>query len=149
MRTCAFVVLVAALAACGGDNRSACATAADGTSCGTGQICRARACVASVCGDGIVAPGEECDDGNQVSGDGCDANCRFTCLASDATRNCAPADACGGPGVCTASHTCMAGTPLADGSPCGTGQVCVAKVCTSTTCGNGTREFGEDCDDGN
>jgi cysteine-rich repeat protein len=30
------------------------------------------------CGDGTVEPafGEECDDGNRVSGDGCDANCR-------------------------------------------------------------------------
>jgi MYXO-CTERM domain-containing protein len=25
------------------------------------------------CGDGIVQPGEECDDGNQVYGDGCSA----------------------------------------------------------------------------
>ncbi len=30
------------------------------------------------CGDGTVQSvyGEECDDGNRVSGDGCDANCR-------------------------------------------------------------------------
>lgn len=30
------------------------------------------------CGDGVTAPGqEECDDGNTVSGDGCDAECRY------------------------------------------------------------------------
>lgn len=28
------------------------------------------------CGDGIVDPGEECDDGNVASGDGCSATCR-------------------------------------------------------------------------
>jgi len=28
-----------------------------------------------VCGDGIVSLGEECDDGNFVSGDGCSAVC--------------------------------------------------------------------------
>jgi cysteine-rich repeat protein len=29
-----------------------------------------------VCGNGIVEVGEQCDDGNTVSGDGCDANCQ-------------------------------------------------------------------------
>jgi fibro-slime domain-containing protein len=28
------------------------------------------------CGDGIILPPEECDDGNSQSGDGCDANCK-------------------------------------------------------------------------
>jgi len=28
-----------------------------------------------VCGNALVDPGEECDDGNTVGGDGCDANC--------------------------------------------------------------------------
>jgi cysteine-rich repeat protein len=27
------------------------------------------------CGDGVLDPGEECDDGNLVDGDGCDSNC--------------------------------------------------------------------------
>ncbi len=27
------------------------------------------------CGDGILDPGEECDDGNNIDGDGCSANC--------------------------------------------------------------------------
>jgi fibro-slime domain-containing protein len=41
-----------------------------------------RAC-ASVCGDGNVDMGEECDDGNAVAGDGCSSTCTreagFTC----------------------------------------------------------------------
>src|SRR5207244_11859901 len=29
------------------------------------------------CGNGVVDPGEQCDDGNTVSGDGCSASCRL------------------------------------------------------------------------
>src|SRR5262245_65676297 len=31
----------------------------------------------ATCGDGIPDPGEQCDDGNTVSGDGCSATCVF------------------------------------------------------------------------
>jgi cysteine-rich repeat protein len=33
--------------------------------------------VIEFCGDGILQPGlgEQCDDGNNQSGDGCDSNC--------------------------------------------------------------------------
>ena len=60
-----------------------------------------QACT-TACGDGNVDPGEECDDGNQVGGDGCSSDCKqeagFTCTAqtqlasspctSDATKTC-------------------------------------------------------------
>ncbi len=39
-----------------------------------------------VCGDGLLDPGEECDDGNWADGDGCSAACEEEVLASD----CAP-----------------------------------------------------------
>jgi len=29
----------------------------------------------AICGNGVVDPGEECDDGNLLDGDGCSANC--------------------------------------------------------------------------
>ena len=32
--------------------------------------------VAASCGDGLANPGEQCDDGNLVAGDGCDASCK-------------------------------------------------------------------------
>jgi cysteine-rich repeat protein len=124
---------------------------ADGASCGTGKLCIAGACGNAQCGDGIVTPPEECDDGNVTNGDGCDA-CRFSCLSTDAMRNCAPADPCAGQGTCAdTTHTCSAGTPLADGTPCPNDatRFCKAGVCTAAICGNGIKETGEACDDGN
>jgi cysteine-rich repeat protein len=35
----------------------------------------------SVCGNGVREGREECDDGNSVAGDGCEASCTFTCGA--------------------------------------------------------------------
>jgi cysteine-rich repeat protein len=39
-----------------------------------------------ICGDGVVTPDENCDDGNTISGDGCSANCTieagFACNGS-------------------------------------------------------------------
>ena len=65
----------------------------DGTGCSKTctkePICRnsagkTQACSAS-CGNGSIETGESCDDGNQISGDGCSASCQieagFSCLA--------------------------------------------------------------------
>lgn len=35
------------------------------------------AACASICGNGVVGPGETCDDGNTTPGDGCDAVCQL------------------------------------------------------------------------
>ena len=47
-----------------------------------------QACT-TACGDGNLDPGEDCDDGNQVSGDGCSSSCKkeagFTCTTSPQT----------------------------------------------------------------
>ena len=44
-----------------------------------------QACTTS-CGDGNIDPGEDCDDGNQVSGDGCSSDCKkedgFVCTTT-------------------------------------------------------------------
>jgi alpha-tubulin suppressor-like RCC1 family protein len=59
---------------------------ADGTECGETphRICLLGTCQESMCGDGYVDSGkdpvEECEDGNGVSGDGCEpGSCRFSC----------------------------------------------------------------------
>lgn len=41
----------------------------------------------SACGDGIVDPGEECDDGNLVDGDGCESDCTI-CIPGDIGCRC-------------------------------------------------------------
>jgi cysteine-rich repeat protein len=45
-----------------------------------------------LCGDGQLNPGEECDDGNTATGDGCDSNCfieqGWVCLTTIAPSNC-------------------------------------------------------------
>ncbi|HSD89000.1 MAG TPA: DUF4215 domain-containing protein [Kofleriaceae bacterium] len=122
----------------------------DGTTCGTGKLCRNAACTDSVCGDQFVtAPNEECDDANSTQGDGCDNNCKYSCLSSDSTRNCTPTDPCQGQGTCNdTTHICSAGTPLADNTSCGTGGYCKTGTCTQPVCGNGAVEPGEQCDDG-
>ncbi len=52
-----------------------------GDSCDAGLSCVAGFCSETVCGDGEVQGTEECEDGNQVDGDGCDNDCTFTTVA--------------------------------------------------------------------
>ena len=47
--------------------------------CSSG-ICDNLTCAQPVCGDGVVNGDEQCDDGNDVSADGCEADCTLpTC----------------------------------------------------------------------
>lgn len=43
-------------------------------SCNSGYAGDGVTC-AEICGDSVVTPGEQCDDGNSNAGDGCDASC--------------------------------------------------------------------------
>jgi cysteine-rich repeat protein len=59
----------------------------DGTGCGGNNYCSAGGCTVPKCGDKIIQNiiGENCDDGNTVSGDGCSATC-ITEGCADGTR---------------------------------------------------------------
>ncbi len=134
---------------CGMDHKCAAGTAlADGTSCGMSKACKGGVCGDITCGDGVTAGTEECDDGNLIDGDGCDHDCRFSCVSTDMTRNCTPMDPCAGQGACNdMTHTCTAGQPLMDGTNCGANNAyCKMGTCTVPVCGNGVVEPGEDCD---
>ena len=60
------------------DRVALCDNARAGTPCGergSDKHCIAQVCIENLCGDGVEAGDEECDDGNQLSRDGCDATC--------------------------------------------------------------------------
>jgi cysteine-rich repeat protein len=126
--------------------------AMNGTACGTGMICTNSTCTADVCGNGFAVAPEECDDGglNGTIGDGCSSSCKFACVSSDPTRDCASANPCVGAGTCNdTTHVCAPGANLTNGTPCGSGGNCQAGVCTQPICGDGIRGGTEQCDDGN
>jgi cysteine-rich repeat protein len=67
--------------------------------------------VAPTCGNGILNPGEQCDDGNTFDGDGCSSQCTiescFTCTGQPS--RCSPSaagTACDDHNACTVGETC-------------------------------------------
>src|ERR1041385_4467152 len=82
----------------------ACVGADEGASCsfpGTpAGVCHAQVCVLAGCGNGVVEPGELCDDGNRVSGDGCRSDCLSQEICGDAVVEPALGETCdcGSPG---------------------------------------------------
>jgi cysteine-rich repeat protein len=72
--------------------------------------------------------------------------------ACAAIPRCGDDDACNGGEACV-EEVCYPGTPLEDGAAClppdGVEGVCVAGRCSTMTCGNGTIEAPEECDDAN
>ncbi|MBI4175695.1 MAG: hypothetical protein HY518_00685 [Candidatus Aenigmarchaeota archaeon] len=66
--------------------------------------------VITSCGNGVIDPGEQCDDGNTAAGDGCDATCQVELLTTCG-------DGLGNPATCEApAETCNT-CPL-DCGPC-------------------------------
>ena len=82
------------------------------------------------CGNGIVDPGEVCDDSNEVAGDGCNSNCSLE-FGYACNQDSAPAD-----GIC---DTAGPGTVV---SVCGDGIIVDAEVCD-----DGNNSPGDGCSD--
>ncbi|MEZ4382837.1 MAG: DUF4215 domain-containing protein [Nannocystaceae bacterium] len=115
---------------------------------------------ASTCGDGKMSAGEECDDGNNVDGDGCTATCKVESCGDgvvnngdaeqcddgndvntdDCTDSCLSA-ACGDGYVHEGVEACDDGNDVNDDA--------CTNMCTVPTCGDGVIQDGEACDDGN
>ncbi|AKF80361.1 EGF domain-containing protein [Myxococcus fulvus 124B02] len=115
-----------------------------------------------VCGDGVLGGFEVCDDGNQLSGDGCNSVCTvepgYTCTGqpsvctdidecANGTANCQPGEVCvNTPG----SYTCQ--PDLCVGVVCTPLDAChVAGTCDPLTgqCSNPAAPNGPECSDGN
>jgi large repetitive protein len=100
---------------------------AQGCSCGDSNS-------QGVCGDGHVDMGEECDDGNNVDGDGCSSTCKNEMVSARC-----------GDGHLDPGEECDDGnTKSGDGC-----SATCTKESTSGKCGDGHKDPGEECDDGN
>lgn len=96
--------------------------------------------IGSFCGDGTVNAGEECDDGNNVDGDGCSSSCVSEYCGDAIVNN---HEACDGNiSVCTISG--YDGNRLCNAT-CDGWNVCIP----SESCGDGIVNGNEVCDDGN
>jgi fibro-slime domain-containing protein len=123
-----------------------------------GMLCQSTI----VCGDRRVTGAEACDDGNTAAGDGCAANCQLEAGWSCPFGSVCRAARCGD-GILAGAEKCDDGNAN-PGDGCSA--ACVVEspavnepnawvcptpgqLCQRTTCGNGTREGSEQCDDGN
>jgi hypothetical protein len=128
-----------------------------------GWQCRVpgKACV-PLCGDGVLKGSENCDDGNTVSGDGCSTTCQKEPGADCPTPGQPCTKSVCGNGQTETGELCDAGTDK-NGLFYGDGKGC-SKTCTkepncrdssgknqacTTSCGDGNKDPGEDCDDAN
>ena len=77
----------------GGCTSVGCACDDSPSSCDAPLACVAGMCAAATCGNAVAElPAEQCDDGNEFEGDGCDNDCTFTMIsavAAGASHSCA------------------------------------------------------------
>jgi cysteine-rich repeat protein len=146
----------------------------DGSECiapsGLPGTCERELCIPLSCGDSVVDPGEECDDGNDTGGDGCERNCNWSCrehaecddanpctldtceaegsgrLCRNVPRemDCDDGDPCTHTDVCGPDGICSGRPYVCDIGPCIVSSECDGEGgCAVTTLPEGTA-----CDDG-
>jgi cysteine-rich repeat protein len=111
---------------------------------------------AAICGDGTVGPGEQCDDMNTVSEDGCSSLCR-TESCGDGVVQAGLGEECDPPNGTTCDATCIipgcGNGVLEAGEGCDDHNKTACDGCSSScqpeACGNGVLECTEACDDHN
>jgi cysteine-rich repeat protein len=83
------------------------------------------------CGNGILDPGEQCDDGNNVDGDCCSSTCQFEASGNACASDGNPCtnDVCNGAGVCTHPNNTA---PCDDGLFCTVNDACSGGACHGT-----------------
>ncbi len=131
------------------------------TACSEDDSVSTGASGSGVCGDGSWNKGEDCDDGNTVSGDGCSETCQveigYVCPSGKNCRLSDPSETCGN-GIVDEDEACDDGNTVSGDGCLGncmsveTGWVCkeAGKKCEKAAyCGNGKVDPGEECDDAN
>jgi cysteine-rich repeat protein len=117
----------------------------------------------AVCGDRVVDPGEECDDGNLVAGDGCGPTCRLEhpdlpttttttpppdqCVTAVGPRDCDDGNPCTADG-CDAVAGCVHDPVPFDGRSCDDGNACTEQdLCSGGACAGSpvTCDDGDEC----
>lgn len=104
----------------------------------------------AVCGNGAVESGEQCDDGNLVSGDGCSAICKAE-SCGDAIVHSGLSEECDGSnlnGSACSTFGFSVGNLLCNGA-CTFDKSGCSNPVPAPLCGNAAIESGEQCDDGN
>jgi cysteine-rich repeat protein len=108
----------------------------------TSRTCPSAPVLLTKCGNGVIDPMENCEDGNHLDGDCCSARCRLaspgTACTSDGNE--CTNDVCDATGVCM--HVPNTG-PCDDGNACTTGDVCTGGACLPGS----PAPAGEPCED--
>jgi cysteine-rich repeat protein len=119
-----------------------------------------------LCGNGQLDPGEECDDANDVDGDGCDSNCTVTRCGNGIVTggeecddgNQVSCDGCSSDCVIEEAYVCGDGIVDPACEECDDGNNVSCDGCSENCqnevgylCGDGmvNPDCGEECDDGN
>jgi cysteine-rich repeat protein len=75
------------------------------------------------CGDGEQNGTEECDDGNDTNGDGCDNDCTFSCYVANQDTDCDDGESCTD-NICNGGTHVCSNPPVTEGTPCSDGDDC-------------------------
>lgn len=111
-----------------------------GGGCDAGLLCAGTVCIPEIdCGNGVLDPGEQCDDGNDANDD----DCLIICVDN----------VCGDGFLNASAEECDNGEANAESAPC-TDACTIAtcgdgRVCDAPGCSTGPMEGPEACDDGN